>query len=68
MATPKQTQMELKRFPKQAEAWKRACYRYYEKGGDGVQRWDSAEDFWQWWLSRKGEPKVNEAQCIMFDN
>ena len=68
MATPKQTQKELGRFPKLANAWKRACYRYYEKGGDGVQRWETAEDFWQWWLSRKGEPKVNEAQCIMFDN
>ena len=68
MLTPRKTQFELKRFPKLAEAWKRACYRYYEKGSDGVKRWSTAEDFWQWWLSRKGEPKVNEAQCIMFDN
>jgi len=62
------TKVEMERFPKIVDAWKRACYRYYEKGGVGVQRWATAELFWQWWLSREGEPKVNEAQCIMFDN
>jgi len=68
METPRQTQIELIRFPKFAEAWKRACYRYWEKGNEGTKLWATAEDMWQWWLSRKGEPKVNEAQCIMFDN
>ena len=71
METAKQTQIELKRWPKLAEAWKRACYRLYEskKGKlDSFDRWDSAQKMWEWWLSRKGEPKVNEAQCIMFDN
>lgn len=68
METARQTQYELKRFPKLAEAWKRACYRYFDKGGEGVKRWETAEDFWLWWLSRKGEPPIDEAQCIMFDN
>jgi len=68
MLTPQKTQFELKRFPKLAEAWKRACYRYWGKQGEGVQRWSTPEAFWQWWLSRKGEPKISEAQCIMFDN
>jgi len=69
MQTPKQTQIELIRFPKMAELWKRACYRYWGTSKNpGVKRWKSAEDMWQWWLSRKGEPKVNDAQCIMFDN
>lgn len=62
------TKFQIKRFPKIAEAWKRAAYRYYDKGGEGVKRWATAEDFWQWWLSRGDEPKVSEAQCIMFDN
>jgi len=62
------TKVEMERFPKLAMAWKRACYRYWEKQGEGVKRWDNPEAFWQWWLSREGEPKVNEAQCIMFDN
>ena len=69
METPRQTQIELKRFPKLAEAWKRACYRYWAKQTPSVvSHWATPEDMWQWWLSRKGEPKVNDAQCIMFDN
>jgi len=69
MHTAKQTQLELQRFPKLAEAWRRACYRYWEKSAHpGVKRWSTPEAFWQWWLSRKGEPEVDEAQCIMFDN
>ncbi len=69
METPRQTQLELNRFPKLAEAWKRACYRYWtETTNPGVKRWATPEAMWQWWLSRKGEPKVNDAQCIMFDN
>jgi len=70
MHTPKQTQMELKRFPKLADCWKRACYRLWETSTQpGIKkRWDSPEAMWQWWLSRKGEPKVNYAQCVMFDN
>ncbi len=68
METPRQTQLELIRFPKLAEAWKRACYRYFDKGNKGTKRWETAEAMWQWWLSRKGEPKSDNAQCIMFDN
>ena len=72
METPKQTQIELVRFPKMADAWKRACYRFYEEKRitrpELFERWATAEDMWQWWLSRKSEPKVNDAQCIMFDN
>jgi phosphoadenosine phosphosulfate reductase len=69
MTTAKQTQFELIRFPKLAEAWRRACERYFDKGTEGVvKRWNSAEEMWQWWISRKGEPKISDAQCIMFDN
>ncbi len=68
MHTPKLTQIELTRFPKLAAAWKRACYRYWEKGSEGARKYKTPEAFWLWWLSRKGEPKVDEAQCIMFDN
>jgi len=69
MQTARQTQVELRRFPKVAEAWRRACYRYWQNATHpGIARWNTAEDMWQWWLSRKGEAKVDEAQCIMFDN
>lgn len=68
MASAKETQFELKRFPKLAEAWHRACIRYWNRHTRGTARWKTAEDMWQWWLSRKGEPKVNNAQCFMLDN
>jgi phosphoadenosine phosphosulfate reductase len=62
MESPKQTQVELKRFPKLADAWKRACYRYFEKETEGTRRWKTAEDMWQWWLSRKGQKL--ESGCL----
>ena len=69
MESAKQTQIELKRFPKLSEAWKRACYRYWQSGvHEGTKRWPDAEAMWKWWLSRKGEAKLNDTQCIMFDN
>lgn len=67
METAKQTQVELKRFPKIAGAWHRACIRYWERGTEGTKRWQSGDDMWQWWLSRKSEPRKTN-QCIMFDN
>lgn len=68
MESAKQTLLEQAKFPKLAELWKRACYRYWEAGSDGTKKWATKEAMWQWWLSRKGEPKVNDAQCVMFDN
>ena len=68
MTTAGQTQVELERWPKLAEAWRRAAFRYWDKQGTGVQRWSTPEEFWQWWLSRRSEPKADDAQCIMFDN
>lgn len=68
MGTARQAQIQLKRFPKLAEAWHRAFERFYDLGWDSVKQWANHDDMWQWWLSRKGEPKINEAQCIMFDN
>lgn len=68
MSSAKQAQLELTRFPKIADAWKRACFRYWEKGTPGARKYPTPEELWRWWISRKGEPKVNDAQCIMFDN
>jgi len=68
MSNPKQAILEVERWPKLAGAWKRACYRYWDKGTEATKRWATPEDMWQWWLSRKGASKVDKAQCIMFDN
>ncbi len=65
MTTANETKRELQRWPKLAEAWHRACYRWWAKQTKGARKYKTAEAFWLYWLSRKG-PKVSEAQCIMF--
>ena len=66
MTSYKETIAQSLRWPKIAEAWRRAAYRYYERGTPGMVQWESAEAYWQWWLLRKGQPKES-AQCVMFD-
>ena len=67
MTTARLTKIEMEKWPKLAEAWKRACYRLFETHPEASKRFESAEDSWQWWISRKGQPKVSEAQCMMFE-
>ena len=67
MTTHRITMLEAARWPKIAQAWKNAAYRYFEKGVPSTRRWETAEDFWQWWLGRGEEPRVSDAQCVMFE-
>lgn len=53
MTTAAQAQRDKERWPKIAEAWYRACERYFAKGSKGTQRWSSAREMFEWWLSRK---------------
>lgn len=66
MGGPRQTQLQIQRWPELAEAWHRSAARMYSRFPDRFSRWETAEDMWQFWLSRKGEPKKDEAQCVMF--
>lgn len=67
MGGPRQTQLQLKRWPELAEAWHRSTVRMYERFPERFNdRWSSPEELWKWWLSRKGEPKVSDAQCVLF--
>ena len=67
MTTAKQAQRDRQRWPKLAEAWFRACARYYAKGSESVQRWKSAEEMFEWWLTRRTVPdKVDNGQHSMF--
>jgi phosphoadenosine phosphosulfate reductase len=60
-----EVQYELKRFPAIAKAYRIAFGRFYDRQTEGVKRWKSAEEMWQWWLSRKGQKK-DAGQCSMF--
>ena len=66
MTTYRQTMAQAARWPKIAEAWRRAAYRYHAKDIPSVKQWATPEEFWQWWLSRRGQPKAS-AQCVMFE-
>ena len=67
MTTAKQTARDRLRWPKIAAAWFRACQRYYARGTEGAKRWASAEEMFEWWLSRKGwEEQVDDGQHSLF--
>ena len=66
MTSREQAYRDIQRWPKIADAWKRAATRYWERQTPGMKRFSSAEHFWQWWLSR--EALGDHSQCVMFDN
>mgnify|MGYP001558325665 CR=1 FL=1 len=53
MTTTQQAKRDMQRWPKIAQAWFRACARYFNSGAEGAKKFTSAEGFFEWWLSRK---------------
>lgn len=67
MTTARQALRDKERWPKIAEAWYRACVRYFAKGTEGVQRWESPEEMFRWWLSRKAiANEIDDGQHTLF--
>lgn len=64
MTSHKQALRDMVRWPKIAEAWHRATIRYWERGTKGGKKFKTAEDFWQFWLSRKKQGVADA--CPMF--
>lgn len=49
------TKRNIDRFPRIARVWRRAFDRYYQvriERGTPLP-WDSAQEFWEWWIGRK---------------
>ncbi len=46
------TERQIQRWPKIAEAWRRASARHYNKGRPSSMRFASVDEFWHWWLDR----------------
>ena len=59
-------QKEMARWPKTAEAWKRATIRLWERGTEGTKKFPSGESLFDWWISRRSH-NTDNAQCIMFE-
>ena len=61
----KHRDIEMKRWPKYVENYKRAIERGYKRGismGKNYRRWDSADDIFQWWLEF-GKKKTIAESC-----
>lgn len=56
-------EMELKRYPKFAEAYRRASNRYFEKraaGDNPMKHWNSGDEYYEWWINeRLGRRKMS---------
>tara|TARA_Y100000310_G_scaffold233219_1_gene236084 strand:+ start:7188 stop:8003 length:816 start_codon:yes stop_codon:yes gene_type:complete len=59
---------QIKRWPKITEALRRATYRYWERQTPGGQKFETAEDLWQWWLKRDQSRIAFQQEKMMFDS
>lgn len=68
MAGKYETQMQIQRFPKLVQVWKKAAERYFNretKGGSRMREsYGTFENYWVWWISREGKNDL-EGQCQM---
>lgn len=53
MAPKWQRLAQAERWPKIADAWKRAAIRYWNRGTKGGQRFSSGEQFFDWWMQNE---------------
>jgi phosphoadenosine phosphosulfate reductase len=70
MTGPKHIQMEMERWPKIAEAYKRAILKSWEvnKLGDHVGgKWKSGEDMWNWWIGAMPSEEEDDSTPWLFE-
>lgn len=65
MASAKNAQRDLQRWPKLAEAWRHAAHRLVTNSNKPHPYFKDGDEYFNWWLSRKGVPK-DTGQCTMF--
>ena len=63
------TQQHMERWPRLCRAWERACKAVYNQSGGKIanRNFESAEEYWQWWLSRDGKYGQNEMPLFFRD-
>jgi phosphoadenosine phosphosulfate reductase len=62
-------QLQLKRFPKLASVWKSNAERYYTNHiWKTDYKWKNFDEYWNWWLARKGRVKQEQCQMFLGDN
>lgn len=69
MHTAELTKREIERWPKIAEAWRRAANRFWDEyigKRDSMAKFSSGDELFEWWISRRSS-KTEDAQCVMFE-
>jgi len=61
-ARPDRRQWEKERFPNIAEAWRRAGAKYFATHPNPRRRWDTADEFFEWWLGDEKAPPLREIE------
>jgi len=47
-------EMEMQRYPKTVEAYRRAANRYFDRrGADRMGKWQSGDDYFNWWIEER---------------
>jgi phosphoadenosine phosphosulfate reductase len=65
---------QFEKWPRFERLWKRAAERYFDANKGEIRRdgktrldgFETAEDFWNWWLSDKAMPKDDDCQMGLF--
>lgn len=57
LTSPDQAQREADRWPKIADAWRRAANRFFLSHPKAHKGWPSGDAYFDWWMSRKPFPK-----------
>lgn len=62
-----QLKLQIERYPKFVEAYRRAAIRSWDRHTVGMERWASGVEYFEWWLAR-GEQWVGseDAMALMF--
>jgi len=55
---------DAERWPKLAEAWKRAATRYWERGGWCKETFQTPGEYFMWWIHWR---ETAPSQCVMFE-
>lgn len=60
---------QIARWPKIAKAWERAIKSTYKPENNYKTTFQSAEEYWQWWLDRdRSGIKTDDSQMLMFED
>ena len=71
MAVVRHKKIELAKYPRYEEAYRRAFRKLYERrkadGNPAVNRWKDGDEMFDWWIDGTGGVKENPDQQVLFE-